>query len=98
MLHNSSNSITPDSSAFREGAGPPEWGIVGLRNAGIGQLGTQKGLERKHSRVKKAFLCIRTMGVLVPSLHTESTDSDTCTSNVQLVKSTVAKGCHFKVS
>ena len=31
--------------------------------------------ECKRSRVRKAFLCICTMGVLVPSLHRESTDS-----------------------
>ena len=35
----------------------------------------QKGLERERSQVKKAFLCTRTMGVSVPSLHREFTDS-----------------------
>ena len=32
-------------------------------------------LECERSRVKKAFLCTRTMGVKAPSLHRESTDS-----------------------
>ena len=43
-------------------------GVVGYRNAGIEELGAQKGLERERSRV-------RTMGVSAPSLHRESTDS-----------------------
>ena len=35
----------------------------------------EKGLKREYSRVKKAFQCTRPMGVSVPSLHRESTDS-----------------------
>ena len=35
----------------------------------------EKGLKRECSRVKKVFLCMRTMGVSEPSLHRESTDS-----------------------
>ena len=41
----------------------------------LGSDYAQKGLERERSRVKKAFLCTRTMGVSAPSLHRESTDS-----------------------
>ena len=55
--------------------------FFGYRNAGIEKLGAQKGLEHERSRVKKAFQCTHTMGVSVPSLHGESTDSliVTCT-------------------
>ena len=35
----------------------------------------EKGLKRECSRVKKAFQCTRIMGVSVPSLHRESTNS-----------------------
>ena len=49
-------------------------GIVGQTNAGIGQLGALKGLERERSRVSKAFVCTCTVGVSAPSLHRESTD------------------------
>lgn len=40
--------------------------IVGQRNSGIGELGAQKDLERKHSQVKKVFQCI---GMSAPSTN-----------------------------
>ena len=47
-------------------------------------------LERERLRVRKAFLCMRTMGVLVPSLHRESTDS-------QIVKLDATQTCHIQI-
>ena len=44
-------------------------GIVGNSNAEIEELVAQKGLEHECSQVKKAFLCVHTMGLSVPSLH-----------------------------
>ena len=41
----------------------------------MGHSRAEKGLKREYSRVKKAFQCTCTMGVLAPSLHRESTDS-----------------------
>ena len=41
----------------------------------IGHSCAKKGLKCECSRVKAAFQCMRTMGVSVPFLHRESTDS-----------------------
>ena len=38
-------------------------------------VSAQKGVKHEHLQVKKAFQCTHTMGMLVPSLHRESTDS-----------------------
>ena len=48
--------------------------IIGWRNAGIGYLCAQQGLELEHLWVKKALQCTHTMGGSAPTLHREITD------------------------
>ena len=67
--------VQPFSGSKSSDAFQPLRGIVQQKNVGIGQLSAQKGLESKHSQVQKAFVSTCIMGMLVPSLHRESTDS-----------------------
>ena len=74
--------------------------LVGCRNTRISRLGACKSLHVIFSRDLEPFVLYYVMGVSVPSLHRESTDSliYTLTSTIKVVNKIIVVHINYNVA